>query len=157
MVQFLIISILLTSSYGEDNNLIARNTPRPPTISNHVKANLEADPFATKLITEIWRNPPNNTLADLLHIVFSQAYLNSQLFASQVKGDDLTLVLIQDPDIYQEEYGHVIDHDAQARTRINDRIQLIVDKTSGLLNHQVLTPHTADGQTKVEDIFTLLD
>ena len=157
MFQLLIISILITSSYGEDNDLIVRNTPRPPTIYNNVKANLEADPFATRLITEIWNNPPNNTLADLLHIVFSQAYIYSQLFASQVQGDDLTLVLIQDPDIYQEEYGHVIAHDSQVRTKINNRIQLIVDKTSGLLNNQVLRPHTADGKSKVEDIFTLLD
>ena len=157
MFQILVISTLITLNYGDNNNLIVQNAPEALTIANHVKTNIEADPFATRLLTEIWTTPPNNTLVDLLHIVFSQAYLYSQLFASQVKGEDLTLTLIQDPDIYQDEYGHIIAHDQQVKTRISRRIQLMRAKTSEMLQIQVQGPHQADGKTKTEDIFTLLD
>ena len=58
MFQILVISILITLNYGEDNNLIVQNTPEALTIANHVKTNIEADPFATRLLTEIWTTPP---------------------------------------------------------------------------------------------------
>ena len=106
----------------QGNNLILRNNQDPVTLSEHVKANLEQDSLAVEFLTKVWSQAPNESFADLLHLVFSHAYISSQVFASEVKNGDLSLRLIRDPDVYQTEYMNIMSHDQTTKHRFKTNL-----------------------------------
>ena len=102
------LSIIIILGYL---SFIQGNEQPPQTLSNLVKTHIEQDPLAVQFLTKIWTDSPNESTADLLHLVFTHAYLASQIYASETKDGSLTLNLVRDPDVYQFEYMTIMEQD----------------------------------------------